>query len=82
MGGQCEAQNRGMTPAGNGACDVRAAANALHTLFFFSFFTTIVHTEAICKNVCLREREREKKMGNSVWNSKMFKIVYVTKRLN
>ena len=79
VGGRCEAENRGMTPAGNGACDVRAAANALHTLFFF--FTTIVHAEVISTNVCLfRVTQREgEKIGNNVWNSKMFKIVYVTK---
>lgn len=76
VGGRCEAENQGMTPAGNGACDVRAAANAL--FFFFHYYCA---AEAISMNVCLFRVTQSKgeKIGNNVWNSKMFKIVYVTK---
>lgn len=49
VGGWYEALKQGIMPAGNGACDVRAAANALRTLF-----TTVVCvcTQIICSWKC------------------------------
>lgn len=51
---------------------------------FFFFFHYYCAAEAISMNVCLFRVTQSKgeKIGNNVWNSKMFKIVYVTKWLN
>lgn len=42
-----EALKQGTMPAGNGTCDVRAAANALHVLFYHYYVCVYACTENV-----------------------------------